>query len=61
MLDYTKEVVFHGFKRRQFYIPDFQMIDAIVVARHSDPLATKVIDLLNQHVDGSYNDNRVMK
>ena len=35
------------------------MIDAIVVARHSDPLATKVIDLLNEHVAGSYNDNRV--
>ena len=29
------------------------------MARHSDPLATKVIDLLNKHNNGSYNDNRV--
>ena len=35
------------------------MIDAIVLARHSDPLATNVINLLDAHVDGNYNDNRV--
>ena len=29
------------------------------MARHSDPHATKVIDLLNEHINGSYNDNRV--
>ena len=35
------------------------MIEAIVVARHSDPLATKVIELLDKHINGSYNDKRV--
>ena len=35
------------------------MIDAIVVARHSDPEANKVMAVLDDHFAGEYNDNRV--
>merc|ERR550532_2725609 len=51
------------FKRKLFlYLLDYtkEMIDAIVLARHSDPLATNVINLLDAHVDGNYNDNRIL-
>ena len=35
------------------------MIDAIVVARHNDPTAEKVIDLVRRHNCGDFSDDKV--
>ena len=37
----------------------FQMIYAIVEARHSDKNAGEIIKVLNDHNKGDFNDNRV--
>lgn len=35
------------------------MINALVIARHSDPAATGVISILDNHNKGNYSENKV--
>ena len=35
------------------------MINALVIARHSDPAANRVIELLDNHEKGEFSENKV--